>query len=784
MMMIVGGGGGGGGGGISPKSVISDVRFVSPGSSSSSSSMEHGGLVTLVMGVGAATAATAVRRDGCQWSLPLPPALGHDRGYSISDGEISDSDSSCTNNSTTFFDSIAAVAAAAAASSSSSSSSSRELAKIGCLESLPETHSLALDTVRPNPTSCSGAAAAAEGGIASSSFPGKEERGSSSIRNEGTDGSSSSSSSSALQGNNTYPWLSTNAAAAAAATTAAAPLLITTSSNDAFIMKDLPSQTAAANVVAEIDEQASTQSSNEWASAAAASSDDCCSAELLNREPEVQYLRRSQQHLQGMNEAHTKLQGCKRISAAAAIDTTAATSSSTVMEKAENVKTQHTGASMGIFAYPRTPQRIFPGWQAFTGSPPVAGHVPVAAAAAAAASLRASNGNGFYSTVSSSSSSAGKGPRHVQQRFYSGPLLNPIISKPTPSKWDDAEKWITSPGHQESPAHPQLRHAPVLVCSQPAAGKFDSQPGEVLFEGDRPAAAEMAKVSIAAQSSTSFRMNQAAAAIGGSPNLPHQLPQSAEENWSAKQHAFGNMKEPESLVPSSSDDPCTKGHRDMATQMTPVESLKNSMCTTPKLATSPTRNNTPACSGTPSSVSLGLMVPGFDFLELKSCHLAKLELCKLGCHNEQPMLNRNAVLNLQQDDESEHGASVHQYNLRDMEKGIMVSKATVWEQLELAKCTRRYNDKEAKILAWEVLEKSKAEAELKKTEVKLEKMRVRAIEKMQKRVATVCQKSEEMRAAAKHIRNEKAAKTTARAQQIIGTGQLPPSQKSFRCWFS
>jgi hypothetical protein len=132
------------------------------------------------------------------------------------------------------------------------------------------------------------------------------------------------------------------------------------------------------------------------------------------------------------------------------------------------------------------------------------------------------------------------------------------------------------------------------------------------------------------------------------------------------------------------------GHRDMATQMTPVESLKNSMCTTPKLATSPTRNNTPACSGTPSSVSLGLMVPGFDFLELKSCHLAKLELCKLGCHNEQPMLNRNAVSNLQQDDESEHGASVHQYNLRDMEKGIMVSKATVWEQLELAKCTRRY----------------------------------------------------------------------------------------------
>jgi hypothetical protein len=76
------------------------------------------------------------------------------------------------------------------------------LLQIGCLESLPETHSLALGTVRPNPTSSSGAAAAEEGRIASSSSPGKEGRGSSSIRKEGTDGSSSSS---ALQGDNTYP---------------------------------------------------------------------------------------------------------------------------------------------------------------------------------------------------------------------------------------------------------------------------------------------------------------------------------------------------------------------------------------------------------------------------------------------------------------------------------------------------------------------------------------------------------------------------------------------------
>jgi hypothetical protein len=46
---------------------------------------------------------------------------------------------------------------------------------------------------------------------------------------------------------------------------------------------------------------------------------------------------------------------------------------------------------------------------------------------------------------------ASSGTSRFHQGFFSGPLLNPIISlKPTPSKWDDSEKWITSPGHHES----------------------------------------------------------------------------------------------------------------------------------------------------------------------------------------------------------------------------------------------------------------------------------------------------------------------------------------------
>jgi hypothetical protein len=93
-----------GSGVISPKSVI--TRFMSPGSSSSSS-MEHGLIGARGGGGGGGALVESSSSGQCKW---LPPQ--HDRGYSISDGEISDSDS-------TFVE-----------SSSTTRSSSREFAKV------------------------------------------------------------------------------------------------------------------------------------------------------------------------------------------------------------------------------------------------------------------------------------------------------------------------------------------------------------------------------------------------------------------------------------------------------------------------------------------------------------------------------------------------------------------------------------------------------------------------------------------------------------------------------
>lgn len=129
-------------------------------------------------------------------------------------------------------------------------------------------------------------------------------------------------------------------------------------------------------------------------------------------------------------------------------------------------------------------------------------------------------------------------------------------------------------------------------------------------------------------------------------------------------------------------------HRDMGTQMTPIESLRNSTCTTPGFTTSPTRHNTPARSGR-RSASLGA-IPGAESLELKSCHLAKLELRKLA-GDGQPTLDRNMAWTTRAEEDLESSASLRQYDLGNFEKGVLAARATAWEEAEQTKYAARYS---------------------------------------------------------------------------------------------
>ncbi|CAM6051073.1 unnamed protein product [Sphagnum compactum] len=533
-----------------------------------------------------------------------------------------------------------------------------------------------------------------------------------------------------------------------------------------------PSRKSPATNVVQIDTQASTKSSDRWEAAAAAANTDDYSAEF-NRK--LSCFRRSTHWGAGRGGgglAHTRsLQG-KVMSSAAKSESTA----SATTEQSDNVamattlrqgaadhpsicswvpKYSATSMDHNIFAYShRTPQRFFPA--------ALQHHEPAAFSDSSSSPVAAAHGDLTAGSPGAAASC------HGNYGFFYSPAAGASVPKPIPSKWDDAEKWIRSPGPQQSPAHPQLWHKPE-VSSFPA------------------------------HTTSSFRVIDGSASEGGSLNIQLQMPKSVDK--SAHHCCDSSTKEPSS--PSSSDPsmkeigtdppiPCafhtpqhSLGHRDMGTQMTPAESQRNSMCTTPKFVTSP-GNNSPACLGTPSGTGPmgGTVVPRLsDLLQLKSCHLAKLELHKLA-NDEHPMIDRNPTWNTEQDNKLEHTTKLCQYDLGAMEGGILVSKATAWEQVELAKCTTRYNHEQAKILAWEALEKSKADTKLKKMQVKLEKKRLHAIEKMQERVAAACRKAQEMRASAETHRQDKAAKTTARTQQIINTGQLPLLHKVFRCCIS
>ncbi|CAM6034538.1 unnamed protein product, partial [Sphagnum compactum] len=302
---------------------------------------------------------------------------------------------------------------------------------------------------------------------------------------------------------------------------------------------------------------------------------------------------------------------------------------------------------------------------------------------------------------------ASSGTSRFHQGFFSGPLLNPIISlKPTPSKWDDAEKWITSPGHHESssPAtaasghshqqqlhhHHHQYHEPILTGHH-----LMMMPKYLSSDYNVPA------------QSTSFRRSIASSRVvegagpGSLPNFPHQ------------QLPVNVSSVDESKSPKCAHDACDSSTKEQGSSEAPSSSFDS--CTKDEFCI---------------SSSINVQIPKQGLCSVLMREIGTDPPTPPTLHTPQPSLGH-----------------------RNM--------ATQITPIESQK-TSTYNQKEEKILEWEVLEKSKAETELKKTELKIEKMRMHAIEKMQSRVAAVSQKAEQMRAVAESNHIEKAAKTSAR----------------------
>ncbi|KAL6505437.1 hypothetical protein OROHE_022816 [Orobanche hederae] len=290
------------------------------------------------------------------------------------------------------------------------------------------------------------------------------------------------------------------------------------------------------------------------------------------------------------------------------------------------------------------------------------------------------------------------------------------LGKPTPSKWDDAQKWLVNLSRGEK-NHPK---------ASPRNSNAD----------DRRLIAP----------------------------VPKKDYSSGEDDEEREKNVLVSNS-PRSAVRQI----CL---RDMGTEMTPIASQEPSRAATPVRAASPM----PSGSSTPIrgpnvKIKTGQNAPNPS--EEKECEAS----------GDTKQLGR--------DGEGSIGVKTAGYKTDDGDDGSgkmnsMEIRAMAWEEAERANYTARFKREEVKIQAWENHQKRKAEMENRIVEVKAERMRSRAQEKFNSKLASARRIAEERRANAEAKLQQKAMRTSERADYIRRTGHLPSCTYSFKlssfCW--
>nr|XP_016502628.1 PREDICTED: uncharacterized protein At3g61260-like [Nicotiana tabacum] len=308
--------------------------------------------------------------------------------------------------------------------------------------------------------------------------------------------------------------------------------------------------------------------------------------------------------------------------------------------------------------------------------------------------------------------------------------------KPTPSKWDDAQKWLVNLSRgggekHQSKATPRNSNADDLRLIAPVPKKEDYSSGE---EGD---------------SSSMIQFEVETKKVDCDESI-----------WRINKASNNNSA---SAVRSI----CV---RDMGTEMTPIASQEPSRTATPIRATTPAARS-PISSGSSTPVR------GHNGL------LQTIENGQTVATTGENRVNAGTtriVRDAEETIDNELAAKKETEPANPLE-----TRAMAWDEAERAKYMARYKREEVKIQAWENHEKRKAEMEMKRMEVKAERIKARAQEKYTNKLASTRRIAEEKRANAEAKLNEKAVKTSEKADYIRRTGHLP-SSFSFKlpsfCW--
>ncbi|KAK7359554.1 hypothetical protein VNO77_01515 [Canavalia gladiata] len=366
------------------------------------------------------------------------------------------------------------------------------------------------------------------------------------------------------------------------------------------------------------------------------------------------------------------------------------------------------------------------------------------------------------------------------QRVPVGPF-----SKPAPSKWDDAQKWIASP----------TSNRPKTVQTQGQGGHVGPRKVGGLGYGSRQSSMKVVvevpdqrEIALDEPDTKQIDTNQTKMESGGEKFV----------SWEADPYAIANscvslsqhnsslaIQSATTFVPPPST-ARSVSMRDMGTEMTPIASQEPSRTGTPVRATTPMRSPNSSQPSTPTRAApaSALTDPHCDNLNLSLNELSEKEL-QMKTRREimvlGTQLGKMNIAAWASKEEEDKDASASLKTKTEPPKSVVEARAAAWEEAEKAKYMARFRREEMKIQAWENHQKAKTEAKMRKIEVEVERIRSKAHDKLMNKLAAARHKAEEKRAAAEANRNHQAAKTEEQAEYIRRTGHVPSSYLSFSC---
>ncbi|CAI9783464.1 unnamed protein product [Fraxinus pennsylvanica] len=383
---------------------------------------------------------------------------------------------------------------------------------------------------------------------------------------------------------------------------------------------------------------------------------------------------------------------------------------------------------------------------------------------------------------------------HKGERSLHHPA-NRSFSRPLPSKWNDAEKWIMNRQNiqfnnsKKTNMHNQVNRvsAANIVRVAPESTSSENKLSIERVDFCQPALQTGAWKSAFA--------SQEAQPISGQGNGVNALIDLCPESKDLMEVETMGSSCPKTMTEDTTGVPAPRSvsMRDMGTEMTPIPSQEPSRTATPVGSTTPFRSPTSSMPSTPrrGKPALSLIQHSVENSLKLSAEKGKTELSD----QDQKLKTRREIVALgvqlgkmniaawASKDEKEKGNSRNEtIDSNDLGGMEYENRAAAWEEAEKSKHAARFKREEIKIQAWESRQKAKLEAEMRKIEAKIEQMRAQAQAKMVKKIGMATQKSEEMRAAAEARKNRQAEKTAANVEYIRQTGRIPCSPFSSCDW--